>query len=127
MSEETIAFCLVLVPMAISMKDSITGVCVVVSAAGLGFAGAILNQFTIGIAQGLAGIPLFSGIEYRIFYWIVINMIGFSWILRYAAKVKKNPKASLVIEEISMADLHNSSLDASSIRHVPLGSVSVYW
>lgn len=28
-------------------------------AAGLGFAGAILNPFTIGIAQGLAGIPLF--------------------------------------------------------------------
>lgn len=68
MSEETIAFCLVLVPMAISMGyDSITGVCMVFVAAGLGFAGAILNPFTIGIAQGLAGIPLFSGIEYRIF------------------------------------------------------------
>lgn len=60
MSEETIAFCLVLVPMAISMGyDSITGVCMVFIAAGLGFAGAILNPFTIGIAQGLAGIPLF--------------------------------------------------------------------
>ena len=55
MSEETIAFCLVLVPMAISMGyDSITGVCMVFVAAGLGFAGAILNPFTIGIAQGLA-------------------------------------------------------------------------
>lgn len=55
MSEETIAFCLVLVPMAISMGyDSITGVCMVFIAAGLGFAGAILNPFTIGIAQGLA-------------------------------------------------------------------------
>ena len=42
MSEETIAFCLVLVPMAISMGyDSITGVCMVFIAAGLGFAGAI--------------------------------------------------------------------------------------
>lgn len=40
MSEETIAFCLVLVPMAISMGyDSITGVCMVFVAAGLGFAG----------------------------------------------------------------------------------------
>ena len=76
MSEETIAFCLVLVPMAISMGyDSITGVCMVFVAAGLGFAGAILNPFTIGIAQGLAGIPLFSGIEYRIFCWFVINAV----------------------------------------------------
>lgn len=114
MSEETIAFCLVLVPMAISMGyDSITGVCMVFVAAGLGFAGAILNPFTIGIAQGLAGIPLFSGIEYRIFCWVVINAIGFAWILRYAAKVKKNPRISLVYEEDQYwRDLHSSmSLD----------------
>lgn len=114
MSEETIAFCLVLVPMAISMGyDSITGVCMVFVAAGLGFAGAILNPFTIGIAQGLAGIPLFSGIEYRIICWCVINLVGFSWILRYATKVKKNPKLSPVYEEDQYwRDLHsNTSLD----------------
>ncbi|MDR1202960.1 MAG: AbgT family transporter [Tannerellaceae bacterium] len=114
MSEETIAFCLVLVPMAISMGyDSITGVCMVFVAAGLGFAGAILNPFTIGIAQGLAGIPLFSGIEYRLFCWVVINLVGFTWILRYAAKVKKNPKLSPVYEEDQYwRDLHDSnSLD----------------
>ncbi len=100
MSEETIAFCVVLVPMAISMGyDSITGVCMVFVAAGLGFAGAILNPFTIGIAQGLAGLPLFSGIEYRIFCWFVINMVGFTWILRYAARVKKHPESSPVYEE----------------------------
>lgn len=116
MSEETIAFCLVLVPMAISMGyDSITGVCMVFVAAGLGFAGAILNPFTIGIAQGLAGIPLFSGIEYRIFCWFVINIIGFTWILRYAAKVKKNPKLSPVYEEDQYwRDLHsNTSLNVT--------------
>ena len=46
MSEEIIAFCLVLVPMAISMGyDSITGVCMVFIAAGLGFAGAIFKPF----------------------------------------------------------------------------------
>lgn len=120
MSEETIAFCLVLVPMAISMGyDSITGVCMVFVAAGLGFAGAILNPFTIGIAQGLAGIPLFSGIEYRIFCWIVINLVGFTWILRYAVKVKKNPKLSPVYEEDQYwRDLHDShSLDIT--YHTP--------
>ena len=110
MSEETIAFCLVLVPMAISMGyDSITGVCMVFIAAGLGFAGAILNPFTIGIAQGLAGIPLFSGIEYRIVCWCIINVVGFTWILRYAAKVKKNPQLSPVYEDDQYwRDLHNT-------------------
>ena len=110
MSEETIAFCLVLVPMAISMGyDSITGVCMVFIAAGLGFAGAILNPFTIGIAQGLAGIPLFSGIEYRIVCWCIINAVGFTWILRYAAKVKKNPQLTPVYEDDQYwRDLHNT-------------------
>ncbi len=100
MSEETIAFIIILVPMSISMGyDSITGVSMVFVAAGLGFAGAILNPFTIGIAQGLSGLPLFSGIEYRMFCWFVINLVGILWILRYAQKVKKNPKSSLVYND----------------------------
>ena len=100
MSEETIAFIIILVPLAISMGyDSITGVAMVFVAAGLGFAGAILNPFTIGIAQGIAELPLFSGIEYRFVCWLVINFIGFFFILRYAGRVKKDPKRSLVYEE----------------------------
>ena len=99
MSEETIAFIVILVPLAISMGyDSITGVAIVFVAAGLGFAGAILNPFTIGIAQGIAELPLFSGIEYRIVTWFIINAFGIAFILRYANKVKKHPEKSLVYE-----------------------------
>ncbi len=95
MSEETIAFVIILVPLAISMGyDSITGVSLVYVAAHLGFAGAILNPFTIGIAQGLSDIPIFSGIEFRIICWIIINALGFSFILIYANKIKKNPHKS---------------------------------
>ena len=102
MSEETIAFAIILIPLAISMGyDSIIGVCMVYIAAHLGFAGAILNPFTIGIAQGLADIPLFSGIEYRIFAWFVINLVGIVFVLSYAKKIRRNPKASPVYEEDS--------------------------
>ena len=97
MSEETLAFVIIIVPLAISMGyDSLTGVCMVYVAAHVGFAGAILNPFTIGIAQGLSDLPLFSGFEYRLFCWGILNVIMIAWVLRYAAKVKKNPKASLV-------------------------------
>jgi len=100
MSEETIAFIIIFVPLAISMGyDSITGVSMVFVAAGLGFAGAILNPFTIGIAQGLSDLPLFSGIEYRFVCWIIINLVGIAYILRYANKVKKNPRKSPVYED----------------------------
>lgn len=100
MSEETIAFIIVLVPLAISMGyDSITGVASVFVAAGIGFAGAILNPFTIGIAQGISGLPLFSGLEYRLICWIILNAVSLAFFLRYAAKVRKNPTTSPVYEQ----------------------------
>lgn len=102
MSEETIAFVIIIVPLAISMGyDSIVGLGLVYVAAHVGFAGAILNPFTIGIAQGIAGVPLFSGFEYRIFCFIVLMFIAIVWILVYAAKVKKNPEKSIMYEEDS--------------------------
>lgn len=100
MSEETIAFIIIFVPLAISMGyDSIVGVSLCFVAAALGFAGAILNPFTIGIAQGLSNLPLFSGIEYRLFCWLIINIVGFTFILRYAGRIKKNPSLSKVKDD----------------------------
>lgn len=100
MSEETIAFIIIFVPLSISMGyDSIVGVSMCFVAAGLGFAGAMLNPFTIGIAQGIAELEPFSGIEYRFFAWIVINFIGIFYVLRYARKIKKTPEASPVYNE----------------------------
>jgi uncharacterized ion transporter superfamily protein YfcC len=97
MSEETIAFIIIFVPLSISMGfDSIVGVSMCFVAAGLGFAGAILNPFTIGIAQGLSGLPLFSGFEYRIFSWFALNIAGIGYVLWYANKIKKNPTKSIV-------------------------------
>ncbi len=100
MSEETIAFTIIFVPLAISMGyDSIVGVSLCFVAAALGFAGAFLNPFTVGIAQGLSNLPLFSGIEYRIFMWLVVSAVGFVFILRYASIIHKNPEKSLVYED----------------------------
>lgn len=100
MSEETIAFTIIFVPLSVSMGyDSIVGVSLCFVAAALGFAGAFLNPFTVGIAQGLSHLPLFSGIEYRIFMWIVISVVGFIFVLRYASGIRRNPEKSLVYEE----------------------------
>lgn len=128
MSEETIAFIIILVPLAISMGyDSITGVCLVFVAAGLGFAGAILNPFTIGIAQGIAELPLFSGIEYRLICWLVLNAIGFFFVLRYARKVKKNPKSSIVYNEDKYWR-DRESHDINSIKYyTPISGWVVYF
>lgn len=100
MSEECIAFVIIVIPLAISMGyDSIVGLCMVYVAAHIGFAGAILNPFTIGIAQGIAGVPLFSGIGYRLFCWVVINIFGIAYVLHYAKKVKREPRLSVMYDD----------------------------
>jgi len=113
MSEETIAFVIIFVPLAVSMGyDSIVGVCMCFIGAGIGFAGCLLNPFTLGIAQEIAGIPLFSGIEYRLVIWMVINIVGIGYVLSYAAKIKKNPKKSIVYtEDEYWRNHHNQSID----------------
>ncbi len=99
MSEETLAFVIVMVPLAISMGyDSITGLCMVYVAAHVGFSGAVLNPFTIGIAQGLSDVPLFSGFEYRLVCWGVLTFFLIGCVLWYAGKVRKNPALSPMYE-----------------------------
>lgn len=99
MSEETLAFVIILVPLAISMGyDSIVGLGMVYVAAHVGFAGAILNPFTIGIAQGLSDLPLFSGFEYRLFCWVVLTIVWIVCLLLYAARIKRNPQLSPMYE-----------------------------
>ncbi|HRY31621.1 MAG TPA: AbgT family transporter [Bacteroidales bacterium] len=124
MSEETIAFVIIFVPLAISMGyDSITGVSMCFVAAGLGFAGALLNPFTIGIAQGIAEIPLFSGIEYRLFCWFVINVAGIAWVLVYASRIRKNPARSPVYKE----DDYWRKRDSLDVDNINTGTPRSAW
>ena len=97
MSEETIAFIIIFIPLSISMGyDSIVGVLICYVAAHVGFAGALLNPFTIGIAQGFSGLPTFSGIEYRFIVWVILTTITIVVTLLYARKIKRNPKKSMM-------------------------------
>ena len=100
MSEETIAFALIIIPLAVSMGyDSIVGLCMVYVAAHIGFSGAMLNPFTIGIAQGIAGIPLFTGMGYRAVCWAILTVVGIVFVLYYARKVKRNPQSSIMYDD----------------------------
>ena len=127
MSEECIAFVIIIIPLAISMGyDSIVGLCMVYVAAHIGFAGAILNPFTIGIAQGIAGVPLFSGIGYRIFCWVIINIFGIAFVLHYAHKVKKNPKGSIMYDDDAYWRANHAAQGQEFEHYVPRAAWFVY-
>ncbi|MBV6652357.1 MAG: YfcC family protein [Mameliella sp.] len=99
MSEEVLVFVLITIPLALALGyDSITGIAVSFVGAGLGFAGAFINPFTIGVAQGIAELPPASGMGYRILVWGVTTATGIVYIMRYALKLEKDPTLSLVYE-----------------------------
>ena len=116
MSEETIAFVAVVIPLARMLGyDDITGVCMVYLAAHVGFAGAMLNPFTIGIAQDMSGLPLFSGIEYRIICWIVLMAVAIAFVLWYASTVRK-PVAVMSEDAVLAEDKNESDKKGSGVR-----------
>lgn len=97
MSEEVIPFVVICIPLAISLGyDSIVGVAIPFLGAAAGFGAAFFNPFTVGIAQGLVGLPLYSGLGYRVATWFVTTGVMIAWVMAYAARVKKRPEASPV-------------------------------
>jgi len=100
MCEEAMPFVLIFVPLAISLGyDTIVGVAIPFVGAAAGFAGAFFNPFTVGIAQGIAGLPLYSGLGYRMIVWAVGTAIAVAVVMRYAAKIHKHPTLSPTYHE----------------------------
>ena len=79
--------------------DAIVGSSIIYLGVAVGFASATINPFTIGIAQQVAGVKLFSGIEYRIVCFIVFISISIIYVWRYAHKIKQDPTKSLLYGE----------------------------
>ena len=95
MSEETIPFVGIVVPLVVSMGyDAFLGMLIVYVAANVGFSSAFLNPFTVGIAQEMAELPLFSGMEYRLICWALLTLLLILFVLFYAKSVYKAPQAA---------------------------------
>ncbi|MDO4561666.1 MAG: TIGR00366 family protein [bacterium] len=110
MYEEAFGFIPIFVGLAIAMGyDAIVGMSVVAMGCGLGFAAAFMNPFTVGLAQKLAELPLFSGLAFRVVSWFVFVTMGALWTMRYAAKIRKDPDKSLMkgIDMGALAMDHN--------------------
>ena len=95
MNEEAIPFVLIFVPLALALGyDTITGVSIPFLGSQAGFGAAFLNPFNVGIAQGIAGVPVFSGIGYRLVVWVATTTVTILFLMWYAARVKQNPTLS---------------------------------
>ena len=93
MSEEAIPFVGIVVPLVVSMGyDAVMGLLVVYVASNIGFSSAFLNPFTVGIAQGMADLPPFSGMGYRIFCWAFLTGLLCLFVVLYAKRTRRVPR-----------------------------------
>jgi len=100
MSEETIMFIALGVTLARALGyDALVGMAMIALGAGIGFSSGFMNPFSVGVAQSIAGLPLFSGIELRIVLFAVLWIATSFLLVRYANRVKEDPAKSIVYEE----------------------------
>lgn len=86
--------CVPLVPLVCALSvslgwDLLTGVAMSLLAAGCGFAAGVCNPFTVGVAQQLAGVPMFSGIWLRAVSFVLIYGLLMLFISLYTKKIQK--------------------------------------
>ncbi len=97
--EESMALLPILIILSLSMGwDTLTGIGMCLLAAGFGFASAVTNPFSIGIASSLANTNILSGALYRIFVFIIMYLLLSTFLVRYAKKIERNPSISMTYE-----------------------------
>lgn len=74
--------------------DSLTAVGIIFMAATAGYGGGITNAFTVGKAQEIAGLPMFSGMDLRAVLFICLELASIIYVCGYARMIKKNPRLS---------------------------------
>jgi uncharacterized ion transporter superfamily protein YfcC len=97
MAEESLAFyALVITVLIAAGYDALTGAAVVLLGCGIGTLGSTINPFATGIASGFAGVSISDGLLSRLIILVAGLAIGIFFVMRYAARVKKDPSKSLV-------------------------------
>ena len=99
MFEECLVFIPFLVPICIAMGyDSITGLAVAIVGSSSGYAGSFVQPANVGVSQSIAGLPLYSGMWYRLIILVVMLSIAAVYVYFYARRIKADPTRSLMYE-----------------------------
>lgn len=93
-----------LVPIAVALAycmgwDALIGLGMSIFATSLGFSSGVCNVFSVGVAQGLAGLPMMSGLSFRILTFVIIYPLLYWFLSSYAKKIEKDPSRSLLSDK----------------------------
>lgn len=112
MASEFYGFYPLIIGLGIAMGyDAMFGFAVIACGEFIGFMGATMNPYTVGIAQNIAGLELYSGTGYRALCFAVFQIIAIIYVIRYAKKIEKNPQLSVVYGEKSIHEFSGGALE----------------
>ena len=117
--EEVLPYVVILVPLVLALGfDAMTGIAIVFVGVSAGFTSAVMNPFTIGVAQRVAELPIYSGMGLRIVVFIVMYLVGVYYVYRHAMKVKQDPSKGIfgTVEQKSREELLLSTVSLTA-RH----------
>jgi uncharacterized ion transporter superfamily protein YfcC len=96
-SVETLGFYALFIPLMGALGyDRLVTAAMIILGATIGVMAATVNPFSIGVASGEAGVGIGDGIVLRLILWVLLTAMAVGWVLRYAARVRSDPGASLV-------------------------------
>lgn len=112
MLSEFYGFYPLIVGMGIALGyDAMLGFAIICLGEFVGFMGATLNPYSVGVAQAIAEVELYSGTGYRVICFIVFMAISIFYVMRYGAKIKKNPQLSVMEGEKSIHAFERGELN----------------
>lgn len=108
--------------------NEITGASIAILGAGAGVAGAFISPFTVGLAQQLAGLPLYSALGFRLIVWLVLTTVTILYVIRYAKRHRITPDLN---SENKRHNCRNARLQflllVAGITMVAVGTIKLKW
>ena len=123
-SVETLGFYALFLPLMAALGyDRLVTASMIILGALTGVMGATVNPFSIGVAAGEANVSIGDGIVLRALLWVVLTAMSVAWVLRYAAKVRRDPGDSLVgWDDPAEEDASTTDRMAEDLEHEPEGT-----
>jgi len=130
--ESMVPMIVIIVPLSFALGwDSLTGLGMSLLPMAFGFASSITNPFTIGVAQKIAGLPVFSGAWLRIIFFFTVYTVVLLFVRHYARKVEITPEKSLVYKEDAdirrELEQNQSKGELPSLENIPGMKPAVKW
>ena len=122
-SIETLGFYALFLPLMAALGyDRMVTAAMIILGSLVGVTAATVNPFSIGVAAGEAGVSIGDGLLVRLGLWALLTGMAVAWVLRYAAKVRREPGLSLVGFDDPAEDLASATDDLVAVVEQPPGS-----